>query len=183
MQKLIRSHLFIFLFISITLGGESQRILLWFNRVDCIFSSYNSSGNCLVLMVLIFFSMCLVRYPGGAVCHILISTAIPDHSRRCLCCERVEMLFLSDASCCTRVSGRLSSCSSFLWCRGGLGSSLLLWLSEDMAGAAPQHMPALSSLPTLCFSHRDPTGLSVPLAPTEHHPMKCHTSEGGRQQK
>ena len=28
--SLIRSHLFIFLSISITLGGESQRILLWF---------------------------------------------------------------------------------------------------------------------------------------------------------
>jgi len=28
--SLIRSHLFIFVFISITLGGESQRILLWF---------------------------------------------------------------------------------------------------------------------------------------------------------
>ena len=73
---------------------------------------------------MIFFSMCLVRYPRGAVCHLLISMANPDHSLRCFCCERVEMLFLSDASCCSRVSGSLSSCSSCLWCCGGLGSSL-----------------------------------------------------------
>ena len=28
--SLIKSHLFIFIFISVTLGGESKRILLWF---------------------------------------------------------------------------------------------------------------------------------------------------------
>lgn len=46
--------------------------------------------------------MCLVRYPGGDVGHVLISAAIPDRSRRCFCCGRVEMLFLSDATCCTQ---------------------------------------------------------------------------------
>ena len=39
--KFIRSHLFIFVFISITLGGESKKILLWFmsKSVLPVFSS------------------------------------------------------------------------------------------------------------------------------------------------
>ena len=39
--SLIKSHLFIFVFIVITLGGGSEKILLWFmsESVWCIFSS------------------------------------------------------------------------------------------------------------------------------------------------
>ena len=46
---LIRSHLFIFVFISITLGGRSQRILLWFifESVLAMFSSKSFIVSCL----------------------------------------------------------------------------------------------------------------------------------------
>ena len=45
-QKLlsfIKSHLFIFVFISITLGGRSEKILLWFMS-KCVFPMFSSKS-------------------------------------------------------------------------------------------------------------------------------------------
>ena len=58
----IRSHLFIFAFISITLGGESQRILLWFmsESVLSMFSSRSFIVSGLTFRSLIHFEFIFV---------------------------------------------------------------------------------------------------------------------------
>lgn len=56
----------------------------------------------------------------------------------------------------------------------------LLWFNEDMARPPSQHMPALSSLPTLNSGYSDPC---AQLVPTEHQLITCHTSKKGRKEK
>ena len=61
--SLIRSHLFIFAFISITLGGESWRILLWFisENVLLIFSSRSFIVSGLTFRSLIHFEFIFIH--------------------------------------------------------------------------------------------------------------------------
>ena len=77
--RLIRFHLFIFVFISITLGGGSWRILLWFmlESVLPMFSSKNFIAFVLTFRSLINFFYCIFVY-GVRKCSSFILSKVVD---------------------------------------------------------------------------------------------------------
>ena len=77
--SLIRSHLFTFLFISITLGGGSSRILLWFmsESVLPVFSSKHFIVSGLTFRSLIHFEFifvfCVRKYSNFIFLHVFVT--------------------------------------------------------------------------------------------------------------
>ena len=76
--SLIRSHLFTFVFIFITLGGESQRILIWFmsSSVRPVFSSKSFIVSGLTFRSLIHFEFIFVydvrKYSNFVLFHVTV---------------------------------------------------------------------------------------------------------------
>ena len=78
LHSLIRSHLFAFVFIVITLGGGSEKILLWFNSesVQPMFSSESSVAYSFIFMSLIHFEFISVYSVRECSNFILIHVAV-----------------------------------------------------------------------------------------------------------
>uniref|UniRef100_A0A4X1TAU4 Uncharacterized protein n=1 Tax=Sus scrofa TaxID=9823 RepID=A0A4X1TAU4_PIG len=88
MQKLlslIRSHLFIFVFIVITVGGESEKILLWFmsERVWPMFSSKSFIMSSLIFSPFIHFEFIFVYNTRECSNFFLLHAAV-QFSQHCL---------------------------------------------------------------------------------------------------
>ena len=77
-KLLIRSHLFIFVFIFITLGGGSKKILLWFmfGSVFSMFSSKSFTVSCIIFRSLIHFEFIFVYGVRECSNFILLHVAV-----------------------------------------------------------------------------------------------------------
>ena len=134
MQKLlslIRSHLFIFVFIFITLGGESKQILLPFmsKSVLPMFFSRSFTVSGLTFRSLIHFEFIFV-YGVQFSCSVVSNSLQPHESQH------------ARPPCPSPTPGvHPNSCASSWWCHLAISSSVIPFFS------CPQSLPASGSFP------------------------------------